>query len=212
MKIAICTPVHGDPAALYTNALAAMLIRTARDRPDLELRYILSRGHLLRNRNTLADAALQWGADFTLWIDADMAFPDNTLTALLAHGLPVVGCNSPTRDKMPRPTAFKQVGDQAFSPVLSTPVIAQRSPLEEVTHIGLGVALIAVPIFCALDRPIFYFSGTRADPRYEDSTLCDNIRANGTKIFVDHALSLRIGHVGETVFTNADAAKALTAN
>src|SRR6476620_5674218 len=104
MRAALVTPTHRNPTTPYVGSLAAFLLH-ARDLTDgLELNYFLTHGHLIEARNRLTATALGWGADWVLFIDDDMAFPPNTLAALLAHGKRVVACNSVTRSNPPKPT------------------------------------------------------------------------------------------------------------
>src|SRR3954469_6931712 len=63
MKIAVLTPVYGSPRTAYTRSLADMLIFTAANRPDIQIRYRLAEGHLIQNRNALALAAIEAEAD-----------------------------------------------------------------------------------------------------------------------------------------------------
>jgi hypothetical protein len=41
----------------------------------------------------------------------------------------------------------------------------------------------------------------------EDASFFQELREAGVKVYVDHGLSWQIGHIGERVFTNADAEK-----
>lgn len=183
-KVAILTPIFSDPKTDYVRALLAMLAHTAEHRPDLVLRPRLAQGQLIQNRNLLANDALEWGADFTLWIDADMSFPPETLVTLIGHGLTVVGCNYPMKTQPPQPTAIRRDGERQIA-VFSTPEIAKTRPVEEVESMGLGLCLIAAPVLRALERPII-----RALPDHpagigEDRYLFQRIAATGEGVFLD---------------------------
>jgi hypothetical protein len=206
MKVAILTPVHGDPKTAYVRSLAEMLVYTAEQRKDLTLRPRLGQGHLINNRNALAADALGWNADFVLWIDADTSFPAHSLVSLLAHDLPIVGCNCPTKTHPPRTTAFRAISDGKFEAVFTTEEIAKRTPIEEVTHLGLGLCLIAAPILAELEQPTFQAKPGHRMNLGEDESLFERIRAKGGRIFVDHRLSLEVAHIGDYAFTNQIAA------
>ena len=50
-------------------------------------------GSIDLKRTRLALAAQRERLDYILWLDADHSFPPDTLFALMAHDLPIVGCN-----------------------------------------------------------------------------------------------------------------------
>ena len=205
MKVAICTPVHGDPKIQYTRSLAALLIHTARQLPDLELRTVMAQGHLLDARNAVANEALDWGADHLLWIDADTQFPAHGLVSLLSHGLSVVGCNCPTRTHPPGPTTFVQQPG-GYVAVLTTPEIARARPLQEVSHMGLAFCLISAAALSKLGTPVFAAKPGHKAGLGEDEYLFERLRAAGEKVFIDHIVSLEIAHVGDFAFSNQIAA------
>jgi hypothetical protein len=206
MKVAICTPVHGDPKIQYTRSLAALLIHTARQLPDLELRTVMAQGHLINARNAVANEALDWGADHLLWIDADTQFPAQGLVSLLSHGLSVVGCNYPTRTHPPGPTAFIQQ-PEGYAAIFTTPQIAEAHPLQEVSHMGLAFLLISAAALSKVGTPIFQPKPGHAMFLGEDEYLFERLRAAGETAFIDQILSLEIGHIGDYAYSNQIAAR-----
>jgi hypothetical protein len=168
MKIAILTPVHGSPRALYTQSLANLLLRTSRERPDIEILYRLAEGHLIQNRNLLARTAIEWGADHCLWIDADMKFPDGALIALVRHDLPFVAANYPTRSNPPWPTAGAD-GKPVFSP-------KEATGLQKIDQVGLGFTMIQTSVMKDLGEPLFAIDPTQDKWPGEDMILCRRLR------------------------------------
>src|SRR5687768_2511608 len=145
MKIAICVPVHGDTKAKFTASLARMLITTldatinfngAITRPRIEL-FMCSSSRLAEGRQLLADRAVEWGADFILWADADHTFPPDALLRLLSHSRPAIGTNYLRRQEMV-PTAITLRAE----PVYTTEAKAAAKQIEEVGSLGLGLCLI----------------------------------------------------------------------
>ena len=193
MKIAVLTPVHGSPRAGYTRSLARMLLRSAKERADSDIRYWLAEGHLLANRNDLAREALNWGADFTLWIDADMEFPETALLDLLRHDLDVVAANYPARQQPPVPTAHR---DQK-----NVYTLRSSTGVEEVHGIGLGLALIRTSVLQALGSPVFIMDPNDRYPG-EDKHLCARLLGAGVKIHIDHDLSKQVRHIVEHPYTH----------
>lgn len=200
MKIAICTPVHGDTKAAFTQSLALMVGYSAGAMGGVELHLNIQRGHLPDIRNVLAENAIEWGAAWILWLDADHSFPADTLKRLLAHEKDAVGCNYPKRGQPQYPVAVRD-----GQPLHTTEALAKAGKLDEVDSLGLGVCLVRASVFSALEKPWFTFE-PRENGRHasEDVTFFRRLRAAGISAFIDHALSWQIGHISECVLSNAD--------
>jgi hypothetical protein len=183
MKIAICTPIHGDPKAGFTKSLADMLIHIG---GRYEMAFFTYSGSVLdTSRNALLDQATRWGAQFILWIDADHIFPPDTLDRLLAAGKKVIGVNFRRRD-----------AKEAL--VASTPELAGECPIEQVVHIGLGICLLDMTVIRELGagaKRLFRFTQSSGEDVHLFRTLADA----GVPAFVDHRLSLECGHIHEQV-------------
>jgi GT2 family glycosyltransferase len=206
VKVAICTPLHGDPKAGYVNSLADLLL--AARAPEVELRFCrCSSSNVVRARTELARIALEWGADHLLWLDSDQTFPPNTLARLLSTGQAIVGCNISTRAEPCQPTAR----DPSGRLVHTTPEEAARNVLQEVGSIGFGVLLTAAELFAKLPRPWFLMPDDQGTIIGEDYYFCRQARAAGYRIYVDQGLSMQIGHIGERVFRITDALPAAEA-
>lgn len=205
-KVAICTPMHGDPKAGYVDSLAGLLL--AGTEAGLQLRFCrCSSSNVVRARTELVRAALDWGADHLLWIDSDQTFPPNALTRLLAIGKPIVGCNISTRSEPPRPTAK----DKAEAFVYTTADLAARNVVQEVGFLGFGLILTAAELFRKLAQPWFLMPMENGTILGEDYYFCRQARAAGYGLYVDHGLSVKVGHIGEKIFMIEDAAADSTA-
>lgn len=216
MKIAICTPVHSDTKALFTLCLARLVAHTVKAGVDVEM-FMSSGAVLPKVRGNLVQGAIDSGAEYMLWIDADHTFQPHALLKLLAHELEVVGLNSPRRGKPPGPTATVLV-DGKLQLLRTTVDLAKQGVLQEVHQIGLGFCLVRVDVFKKLDSkakeegrasmwPLFSFLPV-ADGRQfigEDQFFCDRLREAGVPIYLDHALSWELGHIDSHILTNADA-------
>src|SRR5215469_10900639 len=92
-KVAICMPYHrfvDGPTAMCAMQLGFHAARW------VSALVIQSTGcYVEDNRNGAVEFALQTGIDFDwfMWIDADMEFPPDTLTRLIAHNRDIVGAN-----------------------------------------------------------------------------------------------------------------------
>jgi hypothetical protein len=198
MKISVLTPVYGSPRTGFVRSLSDLMIHTARARPEIELRYRLAEGHLTQNRNALAAAALEWGSDLSLCIDADMTFAADGLLRLLERKVAVVGANYPTRAHPPIPTA-----DRDGRPIYTAP---GSSGLEEADHMGLGFVLLETRLFGEVGDPCFRSNPEATGWPGEDVDFFRRVRALGVPLYVDHDVSQQVGHVSEHIYTNAIAA------
>lgn len=226
MKIALCIPCHRQTESKFTQALTDMVIHTSQATifydgeqvtPELKL-FIVSSSLLPESRNRLVAEALNWEADYMLWMDADHVFPCNALLRLLGRSKLVVGCNYARRHTPTAPTASKYGTDDEIELLWTTQEKAEADEVEEVAHLGLGLCLIDMRTFAILDKvaeengeksffPLFRLDPTEDGIRFtgEDVWFFKKLRDAGIKIFLDHELSWQVGHLHETVLTNAHA-------
>lgn len=196
MKIAICVPHTGTLKAETAQCLAGMLFHTARvnftyngapARPEIELLFS-GAGPLDWKRTNLALETIRRGTDYLLWIDSDQVFPNDALARLLMHDKPIVGTNIASRHTG-GPTVFDLQGK----------LLPRGAGVEQVGAVGFGFCLMKTPVF---ERTAQRWFITEIDDRGElicgeDVHFCNQARAAGIPIFVDH--DLEIGHVAERI-------------
>lgn len=199
MKVAICTPVYGDTRAPFTDCLAQLLIHNGRTAPDVELSYYtMASSDLAANRERIAAAALDDGADWLLWLDSDQTFPRESLQRLLAAGREVVGCNYPFRSHPAGPTARFFSGGR-WLPVWTEEEKARQGEIEQVASMGLGVCLVSAAVMRKIERPWF-----RYEAAGEDAYFFAKLSAAAIPVYVDHGLSWEIGHAGQKIYAATD--------
>lgn len=227
VRVAICIPVYGDPKCKFMHSLMNMLIFSLSHatltvngkKKLLELNtFTVNCSMLTESRHTLVAAALDWEADYMLCLDADHVFPPTTLMRLLAHNLPVVGCNYARRVTPTAPTAAMDGtdGDDVEHLLYTTQEKADRGLVEQCAHLGFGVLLIDMKVFDHLQAhadaeghgnilPLFMFEPTpgKIGMVGEDVFFFRKLAAAGIRPFVDHGLSWEVGHCSEIVLTNA---------
>ena len=151
LKIAICTPCYGDVTAQYAFSLAKLVLRTGQTQvnfngevvfPDIEV-FMQSSAVLPQLRTLLLKSAMEWGANYLLWLDADQLFPDEALLRLISHNLPVVGVNYPRRVAPHLPTAIGLDGEL----ITTTEEKAKAGEVVPVASLGLGCCLIDMSVF-----------------------------------------------------------------
>lgn len=212
LKLAICVPHTGSVRAPFAQCLANMIAHTLsielningkRVTPRIETMFA-GEGSLELKRTRLLLAARANGSDLTLMLDSDHTFPPDSFLTLLGRDRPLIGCNYPTRGKEARPTAM-MLNRQL---VPTTREKAEAKLVEEVVSIGLGFTLLRTALLDRVPAPWFQ---TEIAPNGdlecgEDVHFCNQARSAGIPVFVDHALSWRIGHLTELPVTLEDLA------
>ncbi|UOF77895.1 putative glycosyltransferase [Caudoviricetes sp.] len=201
MKVAICIPSRDIVHAAFAFDLANLAAYwTARNGAMGGSLHILnSTGTLIADQRVdLAKAAIDAGADWTLWLDTDMRFPKSALDRLLAHDKEIVGCNYSTRVVPPEPTAtaFK---DGEWVKVYTKP---DSTGLEPVDFLGFGVTLVKTDVFKRLEAPWFHLGYSTVNNKFigEDMYFCLKAKEAGVSSFIDHDLSKEIRHIGSFEF------------
>lgn len=232
LKLAICIPSYGNPEALFvqslTNAIehwnrAKLTDENGEEYEKSVETFIVQSSMLTESRHMLVGEAINCGADYMLWCDADHMFEPDAICRLWARNVDVVGCNYPRRCKPTAPTAAKIIAEQDTENdhknlVYTDAGKAADNLLEEVDHLGFGLCLIRVSVFDRLQLhaeakglksflPLFEFgknaSGT--GPQGEDVFFFGKIREAGIKVYCDHGVSWTVGHITNIVLTNAHA-------
>jgi len=205
-KVAICIPSRGEMEIGTAFDLAVMCAYDSRFREGHQSIYTVAGTLIFDQREKLAAEALKEGADYILWIDADMRFPKNTIEVLLRHDKPIVGVNATTRTMPVRPTAKNLEIDLEKKENHWIPIVSKdKSGLEEVTAIGCGVMMVKREVFLNTPRPWFWFEKIPGDKLLgEDVYFCVKAYDAGFKTYLDHNLSNMIGHVGQYTYSWAD--------
>lgn len=226
MKVALCIPCHRQTESKFTLSLAEMIAHTMSVKiewegelviPQIET-HIVSCSILTESRNRLVAEAINSDADYMLWMDADHVFPRDALIRLLSHNMLVVGCNYARRCEPTAPTASRLKDDGKKELVWTTKEKAERGDMEQVAHLGLGLTLVDMRVYGLLEKkaledgaehfwPLFKFE-TAEDgigSIGEDVLYFKKIRDAGIPVVLDHNLSWDVGHLHETILTNAHA-------
>jgi hypothetical protein len=146
---------------------------------------------LPRSRQSLTDRAREWGATHMLTVDADMAFPDDSIECLLARDKDIIGANYIKRQIPPEFVAEGMDMRQCVTD-------PSKSGVERVRHLGFGLCLIKMEVFEAMRKPYFAFAYLRNTERFtsDDVYFCRQADQMGHESWVDHDLSMRVAHIG----------------
>ena len=148
-----------------------------------------TRGNIDDMRNELVKEAIMSQCTHIIMLDADQVYHVKTITRLLSHKLPVVGCLVYRRYPPFDPLMLK--GD-----IGGYQSITEWEPdsLVEVDATGTGCIIFETRIFLEMPYPWFRFRiSPRGGPIGEDFGFCHDLRKKGYKIYVD--TSVAAGHL-----------------
>ena len=202
-KVAICIPSRGEMEIGTAFDLAVMCAYDSRFRTGHQSIYTVAGTLIFDQRNKLAEEALKEGADYVLWIDADMRFPKNTIETLIKNDKPIVGVNATTRTSPVKPTAKNLTIDFENKVNHWIPVVSKnKTGLEKITAIGCGVMMVKREVFENTPKPWFWFEQIPGDKLLgEDVYFCVKAQDAGYDTYVNHDLSNMIGHVGSYTYS-----------
>lgn len=187
MKVVIGIPHLGAIKAPTVLSLVG-LVGTSK----VPLRVAMQTGPFVHeNRTRLVRMAQQAEATHILFLDSDIACPDDTLTRLLAHEQPIVGTMYYTRTWPPEHTVRMLHGQQGQE-TPTEPFIAQS--------LGTGCLLIQMAVFDQVALPWFDFRRD-ADGMVttgEDVWFCERAQQAGFDIWCDPTIPVR--HIGDYAY------------
>jgi hypothetical protein len=211
-KIAICVPARDTMEMETAQSIVAMSTQFSVDfvaTGQASLQFYWMNGTLLPDmRNDLVKAALAAGATHLLWIDSDMRFPKDALTRLLAHDAPIVGANYVQRKRPVKPTAARVAPNGERVWVYTPPAEHQKTQLEAVESLGLGLCLIEAAVFEVVPAPWFsmVWSDAKGQHMGEDVFFFRKVKsAIDVDPMIDHALSREVYHIGKHSYEWQDA-------
>lgn len=158
----------------------------------------LSCGPIDAVRNELVDLALLEGCTHLWMCDTDQVYPQDALTRLLAHDLPIVAAKVHRRGPPYDPILLRGVRDH-FKPVPEAEWA--KGGLVEVDATGCGSVLVKIEVFKRLTRPWFRFelNGDGKKDVGEDVGFYIAARQAGYRIFVD--CDCKVGHLATFTIT-----------
>jgi len=187
-----------DTVKTYTAFDLVNLFDNLHRHPVVDPRLMFHQSSILPlGRSILVRSGLKAGAEWLLFLDSDMRFPNDIVHRLMAHKLDVVGCQY-----------SKKVG--GMQPVIKYDMDPDKlQGVMQVQSIATGCLLIKADVFRKLPEPWFAFlmGENPIDPNEPDSTclgedvffsrLCN---LHDVPIYCDFEASNYIGHVGQATF------------
>lgn len=203
LSIAVGIPSNGmwvaDFATSFCNMIVYFQTRKVGEYKHQMLQTISSKGSILpKQRKECVDIALKQNVDYLLWLDSDHTFPRFLLHELIAANKDIIGINCTTKSIPSNPTARAKPGpgDPQYGNKVYSDNPASR--LEKVWRLGCGIMLVKMDVFRKVGSHVFDVAWREDVQAYqgEDWSMCDAFERAGYDIWVDHKLSLEVGHVG----------------
>ena len=144
-----------------------------------------------RTRNVLVDSALEMECTHVLFLDADMSYPRDIVSRLLAHDKDIVGALCFGR--YPPYPPMLSIDGQSI-PNLQD-IRCKNEVLIPVEKIGTGCLMIKTDVFNEVQYPWFEITPNMG----EDWSFCVKARGAGFDIFVDTTLTP--GHLQQITIT-----------
>jgi hypothetical protein len=167
---------------------------------------VLAQGTVLAStRNNMAQDALDMAADWTIWLDTDMRFPQDVFARLLESGHSVVTTNAPKRKEPIDSTAH--VRDKDTKKMELVDITEVSDEIIRIDTCGFAVAAIATEVFKRLSKPWFWNPYLEKQDLIvgEDHYFASRLEGEGIPLMCDLELSEEIGHTGLKDYTLTDA-------
>lgn len=204
MNLAVCVPISWDfvptPFVIsFTQLFRPSQLKAIRQLGIVRYFHLFNRAFPLdHNRNLLVKKSLELEADWVLFLDADMTFPPDLVSALVQDAMEsgaamVSACYF---KKLPPHACVSARKRHPDDPQLLTPLDTVDKGLADCDVIGMGAALIQREVFAAIAYPWFeyeVYENTGERTITEDVPFCRKAKEAGFRILTDTRLVC--GHV-----------------
>lgn len=203
-SVQVSMPCYSGVHAGTVTDLVDLLTFTAQKGPKVQNDYrahsgsfkvwlsIVRNSALSKSRWQLVETARATKATHIFWIDSDMRFHPDLLLLLLKHEKPIVGCNYRMRQGDHEPIVERN-GERLVSSI-------ECEEIQDVDTLGFGILLTETSVFDRIKKP-FDIEITETDQPDESMVFSARAREAGLRLYVDHWLSLAVGHVGEETYS-----------
>lgn len=163
----------------------------------MDSKLFVSPGTLIANqRHELVLAAQNWGASHVMFIDSDMTFHPECVTRLLQHDRQIVGAAYSKRVEPLITTAWYSIDDWSTW----VRIYEDTEELLQVEAMALGFCLIKTEVFDEIELPWFQLGFYSGQYTGEDIEFFRKTKQSGIPVFMDTAVSRKLGHLGTHAF------------
>lgn len=197
--LSVCIPTLDQTDWWFAHDLALAVGYHAKHFPQDVVDLNANQGAIIQeSRNVLARQAIENGAEWLIWLDTDMRFPQNLFDRLMEWDKPFVAANCAKRRRPIAPTARVIDGEDITDdqPVWPDP---DRHDLQEIDVVGLAVACVKSEVFLQIEYPWFDVKYIAERDWYagEDIVFCGKLNQAGIPRYIDHGLSWGVRHIGQ---------------
>lgn len=200
-SVMILTPAYGGiVAAGFHRSTMVTTLELLTEGIGVESVILENQSLLPLARNTLLNDAYKHKPDDIIWIDSDMTWDTDVIRKLLSHDVDVVGVAC--RKKIPESVQFNFQLDKGQS------IEPDEKGLIEVRRLGTGFLRMSRKAYTTVweNEKKYEIQGNLGSNVFEigiwqgkellseDFILCEKLRNNGIKIYVDP--NLTVGHIG----------------
>jgi len=197
-QVAICVPARDQVQSIFVYHLVNLIQRCMYKNLRVEL-FIQTGSLISKQRQDLAQAAINSNSTHILWLDSDMSFPPDILETLLTHDLDIVAANYSTRSAPRKGVAYKTIGkwETWLKPSDTQP------RLQQVEGVGMGCMLVKTSVFSYIPKPWYEVSWVPDLQEFigEDFYFCKLAQQAGFKVWIDTNLNKQLKHIGISEFT-----------
>jgi GT2 family glycosyltransferase len=159
------------------------------------LKIVIPTGNVLINNQQIVEEALKAKADYLLFIDADMVFPPDALTKLLAHDKDIIGVHYNNRE-MPLVSTIRMLREDGNFYQVDTKLMPRR--LFECGSVGKGLVLIKMRVFEKIKKPWYEFQYKDGELMTEDINFCLKAHKAGFRVWCDP--TIKVKHIGDYLY------------
>lgn len=207
-RLFFATPSFNDVSADFAWSIADMQLALSQHKiPGYENQTMVIGNRrssmLVKSRHDLVKDALSGNFSHILFVDSDQTFPNSLVHRLARHGKNIIGCNVATkRQDGSYPTARLAPKDQSEWFAGHMVYSKGKKGIEKVWRLGFGIMLIHLDVFRKIPKPWFMNEYVPDIDDYygEDWFFCRVAEKAGFDIWIDHDLSVEIGHVGHFIY------------
>jgi hypothetical protein len=145
-----------------------------------------------KGRNDVIEAAIQEKCSHILFIDDDMAMPENALMQLLEHDVDVVSGLYLVGSYPHQPLIF-DIADEETGACLYCYLNGDEPRLKPIVCAGFGFVLIKTSIFSKLEKPYVRLGELDPENWCDDVGFFNRLRKAGIQSYCD--MECRIGHI-----------------
>lgn len=155
----------------------------------------LAGSYISQARRELAHQFLEGKDEWAFWLDGDMKFSADSITRMISRDKKIIGCNY-RRRRYPK-TTFTAANGNLMN-LIEVQTTDASPEIESVNYLPGGMMLVHRSVYETISQPYY---AVQYNARFnlevgEDCFFCEKVRAAGIELWIDHAVSRDVSHIG----------------